>query len=42
MGWAERIFGDNLSAKDICFIQVTINEYGGMVFPRTPAFLSQK
>ena len=42
MGWAERIFGDNLSTKDICFIQVTINEYGGMVFPRTPAFLSQK
>jgi len=42
MGWAEKVFANNLSAEDICFIQVTINEHGGMVFPPTPAFLSQK
>ncbi len=27
MGWAEKIFGDNLSTKDIHFVQVTINEH---------------
>ena len=42
MGWAEKVFANNSSAEDICFIQVTINEQGGMVFPPTPAFLSQK
>jgi hypothetical protein len=42
MGWAEKILGDNLSTKDFYFIQVTINEYTGMVFRPTPAFLSQK
>jgi len=41
MGWAEKILGDKLSTKDIYIIQVTINEYGGMVFPPTPDFLSQ-
>ena len=42
MGWAEKILGDNLSTKDIYFIQVTINEYGGMVFRPTPTFIKQK
>jgi hypothetical protein len=42
MGWAEKILGDNLSTKDFYFIQVTINEYTGMVFRPTPAFLSEK
>jgi hypothetical protein len=36
MGWAEKIFGGNLSTKDIYFIQVTINEYTGMTFRPTP------
>ena len=42
MGWAEKVFGDKFSAEDICFIQVTINEHGGMVFPPTPGFLLRK
>jgi len=36
MSWAEIFFGENLSAKDIYFIQVTINEYTEMVFRPTP------
>jgi hypothetical protein len=36
MGWAVNIF-DNLSTKDIYFIQVTINEHTGMIFRPTPA-----
>ncbi len=42
MGWAEKIFGDKLSTEDDYFIQVTINEYTGMVFRPTPAFLMQR
>ncbi len=37
MNWAKIFFGENLSAKDIYFIQVTINEYTEMVFRLTPA-----
>jgi hypothetical protein len=36
MSWAEIFFGENLSAKDIFFIQVTLNEYTEMVFRPTP------
>jgi hypothetical protein len=42
MGWAEKLLGDNLSTKDIYFIQVTINEYTGKIFRATPAFVTQK
>jgi hypothetical protein len=42
MGWAEKVLGDNLSTKDIYFIQVTINEYTGKIFRATPAFVTQK
>ena len=42
MRWAEIFFGDNLRPKDIYFIQVTINEYTGMIFRPTPAFIKQK
>jgi hypothetical protein len=42
MGWAKKIFGDNLSTKDIYFIQVTINEYTGMIFRPTPFFVTQQ
>jgi hypothetical protein len=42
MGWAEKVLDDNLSTKDIYFIQVTINEYTGKIFRATPAFVTQK
>ncbi len=42
MGWAEKVFGDNLSTIDIYFIQVTMNEYTGKIFRATPAFVTQK
>ena len=42
MGWAVNAFGDNLSTKDISYVQVTINEDTGMVFPPAPAFIPQK
>ncbi len=42
MGWAEKVFGDNLSAEDICFIQVPIDGHEGMVFPPAPAFQWRK
>jgi hypothetical protein len=42
MGRAVNIFGDNLSTKDIYFIQVTINEHTGMIFRPTAAFITQK
>jgi hypothetical protein len=42
MGWAEKIFGDNLSTKDFYFIQVTINEYTGMIFRPTQSFVTQR
>ena len=32
MSWAEIFFGENLSAKDIYFIQVTIDEFTGGSF----------
>jgi len=42
MGRAVNIFGDNLSTKDIYFIQVTINEHTGMIFRPTAVFITQK
>ena len=42
MGWVEKVFGNNLSTKDIFFIQVTINEYTGNIFRPTPFFVTQK
>lgn len=42
MGWVEKVFGNDLSTKDIHLIQVTINEYTGMTFRPTPAFVTQK
>jgi hypothetical protein len=36
-GWADKIFGNKFSTKDIYFIQVTINENMGMFFRPTPA-----
>ncbi len=42
MGWAEKIFGDDLSAKDIYFIEVTIDEYTGMMFRPTPVLVTQR
>jgi hypothetical protein len=29
MGWAEKVFGQNVSLKDIYFIPVKINRYTG-------------
>ena len=37
MGWADKSFGKKFSAKDIYFIQVTINENTGMIFRPPPA-----
>ena len=42
MRWAENIFSNDLNAKDIYFIQVTINEDTGNIFRPTPAFMMQK
>jgi hypothetical protein len=42
MGWVEKVFGNNLSTKDIYFIQVTINEYTGNIFRPTPFFVTQQ
>jgi len=42
MSWAEIFFGDNLNAKDIYFIQVTIDEYTGMIIRPTPALVMQE
>jgi hypothetical protein len=42
MDWVEKVFGDNLSTKDIYFIQVTINEYTGMIFRPPSALVTQK
>ena len=42
MHWEENIFGKELDTKEIYFIQVTINEYTGMIFRPTPAFVTQK
>jgi hypothetical protein len=42
MRWEENIFGKELDTKEIYFIQVTINEYTGMIFRPTPAFITQK
>lgn len=42
MAWAEKVFGNDLSTKDIHFIRVTINEYTGMTFRPTPALLRQR
>jgi hypothetical protein len=39
MGWVEKVFGSNLRIKDIYFIEVTINEYSGMISRPTPAFI---
>jgi len=42
MGWVEKVFGNDLSTKDIHFIRVTINEYTRMTFRPTPALVTQK
>ena len=42
MGWVENIIGDNLSTKDIYFIQVTINEHTGNIFRPIPFFATQQ
>jgi hypothetical protein len=42
MGWVEKFFGNKLSTKDIYFIRVTINEYTGNIFRRTPSFPTQE
>jgi len=42
IGWVRKVFGNNLSTKDIYFIQVKINEYTGMIFRPTPALIKQK
>ena len=39
---AEKFFGKNLDIKNIYFIQVTINDYTGMIFRPTPALLAQR
>ena len=41
-GWAASIFGDHLSTEDISFVQVTIDEHNGMIFPSTPTIMPQK
>jgi len=42
MRWGENIFGKELDAKDIYFIQVTVDEYTERIFRPTPAFITQK
>jgi len=42
MGWVEKVFGNDLSTKDIHFIQVTINEYTGTIFRPTPTLVTQR
>jgi hypothetical protein len=42
LNWAENVFGNGLSNKDIYFIEVTINEDRGNIFRLTPFFLTQK
>ena len=42
MGWAEKMFGNILSTRDIYFIQVTINEYTGNIFRPTTFFVTQQ
>jgi|APFre7841882590_1041340.scaffolds.fasta_scaffold29999_2 hypothetical protein len=42
MRWGENIFGKDLSAKDIYFIQVIINADTGNIFRPTPFFVTQK
>ncbi len=37
LGWADKLFGNKFSTKDIYFTQVTINEITGMIFRPTPA-----
>jgi len=42
MNWAENVFGNGLSNKDIYFIQVTINEDTGNIFRPTPFFVTKQ
>jgi len=42
MNWVEKVFGNELSNKDIYFIQVKINEYTGNIFRPTPFFATQE
>jgi hypothetical protein len=42
MGWVEKVFANDLSTKDIYFIQVTTNEYTGNIFRPTPFFVTQQ
>ena len=39
--WAETVLGDELSNKNIYFIEVTITEYTGKLF-RTPFLVTQR
>ncbi|MCJ7786250.1 MAG: hypothetical protein MUP41_20155 [Desulfobacterales bacterium] len=36
LGWVNKVFGNEFSAKDIYFIQATINENTGMIFRPSP------
>jgi len=42
MHWVEKVFSNKLSAKDIYFIQIMIDEYTGKIFRPTPVFLTQQ
>jgi hypothetical protein len=42
MDWAEKVFGTNLSPKDMYFIQVKMNGYTEQVSRPTPFFVSQQ
>lgn len=41
MDWAEKVFGTNLSPKDMYFIQVKINSYTEQISRPMPFSLSQ-
>ena len=40
--WAETVLGNSLNNKDVYYIEVTINEDTGKIFPATPTFITQK
>jgi hypothetical protein len=42
MDWAEKVFGTNLSPKDIYFIQVKMNGYMEQISRPTPFFVAQQ
>ena len=41
MRWGKNIVSNDVNAKDIYFIQVTINEDTGNTFRSTPSFMTQ-